>query len=111
MKPTDHTLQNWQIIHHVYDGWVKLDANRLQNIKLPNDHFQALVLAARTKPFRGRSRADNSLRNAVGNWLYTREFGAWRNPNRAKPYQGDNKRLWQEFIAKTPEYSLREATG
>jgi hypothetical protein len=109
MSATDYTVHNWQIVRHVYNGWVKLNGGRLHNIRLPMRHFQALVLAAQTKRFGRRSRQDDSLRNAIGNWLYSREYGAWRNPNRSKPYMGNNKELWEGFVAATQDYSLSQA--
>ena len=114
MTTTDHTAENWQIIHHVYDGWVELDGRRLRNIRLPERHFQALLLAARTKLLGGNqsdnhTREDDSLRKAIGNWLNSSEFGAWRNPNGANPYQGNNKQLWKKFVETSRDYSLRQA--
>jgi hypothetical protein len=103
------TSYNWEIIRHVYDGWVKCDNGVLKNIRLPDAHFRALALAARTKRFGRRPRHDDSLINAVGNWLYSSEFGAWRNPNRSKPYKDNNRELWEDFVEQTPDYSLSKA--
>ena len=111
INTTDHTEYNWQMIRHMYSGWVELRKGRLHNVRLPGKHFRALVLAARTKRFGRRPRKDNSLRNAIGNWLYSREYGAWRNSNRSKPYQGRNKELWESFVTATQDYSLRKAVG
>jgi hypothetical protein len=115
MTAADHTQANWQMIRHVYSAWVKLDGNRLRNLGLDKNHFRALVLACRTKIFGKRDRKDDSLLNAIGNWLYSREFGAWRNPNRDKPYDRGrtNKERWDEFCcrlcAESRDYSLRRA--
>lgn len=111
MATTDHTVTNWQVIRCLYEGWVELVDGQLLNIRLPERHFQALVLAARTKLLFGRRvrKMDDHLRNAVGNWLLSREFGAWRNPNSNGPYQADNKQLWADFLAATREQSIAEA--
>jgi hypothetical protein len=109
MDTTDHTSANWQILRHVYGGWVELAGGRLKNVRLPVSHFEALTFAARTKPLGRRSRHDDSLRNAIGNWLYSREFGAWRNPNRARGYKGNNKELWAMFLEASTDYSLEKA--
>ena len=104
------TKANWQIIRHVYSGWVELDGDQLRNARrLPDRHFQALALACRTKTFGNRDRGDDSLRNAIGNWLYSRKFGAWRNPNRDKRYKDSNKDLWEKFCAEGEDFSLRRA--
>jgi hypothetical protein len=50
-------------------------------------------------------------RRFLGNWLYSREFGAWRNPNHNKPYQNNNRELWASFCAETVDASLRRALG
>ena len=84
----DWTTENWQIIRHVYKGWAEFQTGGLHNVRLPQRHFDALCLAARTKPFGRRPRSDDSLRNAIGNWLYSNRYGAWRNPNETKPYKG-----------------------
>jgi 5-methylcytosine-specific restriction endonuclease McrA len=102
----DHTSTNWNLLRHVYEGWVELRNGRLHNLRLPDRHFEALVLAARTKKLGQQERQDNSLRNAIGNWLYSQKFGAWRNPNRTKPYQKNNKELWQKFVDESRDYPL-----
>lgn len=107
----DWTADNWQIIRHVYRGWVEFRAGALHNVRLPEPHFQALVLAARNKRLGRRARQDDSLRNAIGNWLYSTTYGAWRNPNRANKYKGKNKELWESFVAASEDYSLVAAVG
>lgn len=102
----DHTSTNWNLLRHVYEGWVELRQGRLHNLRLPNRHFEALVLAARSKPFGRSVRKDNSMRNAIGNWLCSKEFGAWRNPNRTKRYEKDNKELWKKFVDESRDYPL-----
>jgi len=52
----DWTTHNWQIVRHVYAGWAELRNGTLHNLRLPEPHFQALVLAAQTKAFGRRSR-------------------------------------------------------
>lgn len=114
---TDLTVSNWRIIQLLYDGFVELAGNQLRNIKLPFEHFRALALVARTKPFGRRVRnADDNLLKAVGNWLYTQEFGAWRNTNSARPYGPKNKELWQNFDdeitrLRRDKITLSEAVG
>jgi hypothetical protein len=100
------TAYNWPSIRRIYEGRVKLSGGKLENVDLPGRHFKALELAARTKRFGRRPRNDDSLRKAIGNWLYSEEYGAWRNPNRAKPYKKNNKTLWAEFVAATEDKSL-----
>jgi hypothetical protein len=111
MHATDHTASNWQVIRHLYDGWVEFRGGSLHNLRLPLRHFQALVWAARTKRFGRRRRHDDSLSKAIGNWLYSREYGAWRNPNRSRRYKENNKDLWQRFVDATQDYSLSRAVG
>ena len=105
------TACNWRIIRHMYEDWARLHGDTLENVELDERHFQALVLAAGTKRFGIRTRQDDSLRNAIGNWLYSHEYGAWRNPNRSRPYRGRNKELWAKFVAATKDYSLSQAVG
>jgi len=107
----DWTADNWQIIRHVYRGWVEFRAGALHNVRLPEPHFQALVLAARNKRLGRRARQDDSLKNAIGNWLCSTTYGAWRNPNRANKYKGKNKELWESFVAASEDYSLVAAVG
>ena len=109
MSTEDYTTPNWWIISRIYGTLVKLDGAQLRNQRLPDRHFRALVLAARNKPFGRRPRKDDSLRNALGNWLYSERYGAWRNPNRSRPYKENNRELWQEFVATTRDSSLRTA--
>jgi hypothetical protein len=111
MKTIDHTAANWQVLSHIYGGWVTFREGQLCNIHLPRRHFLALKLAARTKPLCRRSRKDDSLRNAVGNWLYTPEFGAWRNTNFTRRYKEDNQRLWAEFLDSSVDSSLEQAVS
>jgi len=95
----DLTAYNWPSIRSVYERYVKLNGVKLEKVNLPERHFRALELAARRKRFGRRSRADHNLIKAIGNWLYSEEYGAWRNPNRTKPYKPNNKELWADFVA------------
>ena len=97
----DLTAQNWLNIRPLYEGWVELHGNELINLRLPERHFKALELAARTKRFSRRPRHDGNLRAAIGNWLCSEKYGSWRNPNREKPYKGNNRQLWADFLAAT----------
>lgn len=103
--------ENWKVIHHVYDGFVECTEYGLKNIVLPKRHFDVLNHVAKQKLFfKGRLRKDDdSLRKAIGNWLYTEEFGAWRNPNKEHPYKANNQYLWQDFQEKSRDYSLEKA--
>jgi hypothetical protein len=107
----DWTKHNWQIVRHVYRGWAERRNGALYNVRLPPSHFKALVLAARTKRFGRRPRQDDSLRKAVGNWLYSTDYGAWRNPNRSRPYKGKSRDLWDDFVAATEDYFLVAAVA
>ncbi|RPJ51886.1 MAG: hypothetical protein EHM23_33590 [Acidobacteria bacterium] len=107
----DFTAYNWPIIRNIYAGWVEFGHGTLYNVRLPERHFQALVLAARSKPLGRRGRQDDSLRSAIGNWLQSSKYGAWRNPNRSKPYRANNKELWESFVTATEDYSLVAAVG
>jgi hypothetical protein len=102
---------NWNIIFHLYKDHVALVDGILKNIKLPQRHFDALCEVIWLKKFYSWNmlRKDDSLRNAVGNWLYTRKYGSWRIPNRAMPYKENNKELWQNFCDETIDYSMSEA--
>ena len=102
---------NWKIIHHIYKDYVALEDGILKNIKLPQRHFDALREVILLKKFYSWKmlRKDNSLRNAIGNWLYTRKYGTWRNPNGAMPYKENNKELWQKFCYETNDYSMSKA--
>lgn len=104
-------IENWAVIHHVYDGFVECTGSELKNIILPRRHFDVLNhVITRKVFFRGRLRQDDdSLRKAIGNWLYTEEFGAWRNPNKEHPYKANNQDLWQDFQEKSRDYSLTRA--
>ncbi len=107
---TDHTEANWRLLRHVYSGWVEMKRGRLQNVRLPQRHFEALTLAARTKKLGRRPRSDDdSLIRAIGNWLYSKEYGAWRNTDRGRPYHSNNKELWGAFVAASVDYSLQKA--
>jgi len=54
-------------------------------------------------------RKEDSLRDAIGNWLYTKKFGAWRNTNKLKRYKESNQELWGQFRDETQDYSMRDA--
>jgi hypothetical protein len=101
--------ENWEVIKRVYDGLVEWTESGLRNVSLPQRHFNALELVMYHKAFKGRKRKDDSLRNAIGNWLCTKEFGSWRNTNREYTYKDNNKQLWQEFLDNSKEYSLTSA--
>lgn len=105
------TENNWRIISHVYKNHVALENGRFKNLKLPSRHFAALSEVIWTRNFcpMNRLRKEDSLRDAIGNWLYTEKFGAWRNPNKSHPYKENNKELWSQFCNETQDYSMREA--
>lgn len=67
MTLADHTEANWQIVRHVYDGWVQWDGDQLRNLRLDKTHILALKLACREKKFGKGDRKDDSLLNAIGN--------------------------------------------
>ena len=106
---TDYTESNWRLLRHIYSGWVELKSGRLQNIRLPPSHFQALTIAAKRKQLGQRPRIDDSLLHAIGNWLHSDEYGAWRNPNSNMLYKGNNKELWAEFCEASVDYPLQKA--
>lgn len=100
---------NWAVIHHVYRDSVEYTKSGIKNIKLPHRHFDVLNHVIQRKYFKGRHRNDDSLRNAIGNWLDTKQFGSWRNTNRNHTYKANNKELWQDFLHKSHDYSLTQA--
>jgi hypothetical protein len=102
---------NWSVIRHVYKGHVDLVNGELKNIKLHPSHFAALKEVIQYKKFcpNNRFRVEDSLRDAIGNWLYTEKFGSWRNPNKARPYKDDNKNIWQKFCKESQDYSMKRA--
>ena len=102
-------IENWAVINHVYDGLVECTESGLKNISLDPRHYDVLNHVIQRKLFKGRSRIEDSLRMAIGNWLYTEEFGAWRNPNRERPYKANNRELWQDFQKQRRDYSLSQA--
>jgi len=112
---SDYTIENWRLLRHVYSGWVRLENQQLHNGgkrgQLHSKHFRALKRAAKNKPLGRRDRRDDNLLNAIGNWLYSIEDGAWRNPNRDLKYGKGNKQIWQDFIIEAPNESLRRARG
>lgn len=108
---TNKLKENWAVIHHVYDGFVEYTETGLKNISLHRRHFDALnQVVQRSIFYKGRLRKDDdSLIRAIGNWLYTDEFGAWRNPNKARPYKANNKDIWKDFLDESSDYSMEKA--